>query len=66
MDMRFGKWTIRSLYRAGSLKAVASKLVKYKSDLVTALDVSWAEEDSQPADDYTFFLRNRLFCTSGN
>jgi hypothetical protein len=29
MDMRFGTWNVRGLYRAGSLKIVASKLVKY-------------------------------------
>jgi hypothetical protein len=34
MDMRFGTWNIRSLYRIGSLKAVARELGKYKLDLV--------------------------------
>jgi len=30
MDMRFGTWNVRSLYRAGLLKKVASKLAKCK------------------------------------
>jgi len=29
MDMTFGIWNVRSLYRAGSLKTVASELAKY-------------------------------------
>jgi len=32
--MRFGVWNVRSLYREGSLKAVASELAKYNLDLV--------------------------------
>jgi len=32
MDMRFGTWNVRSLYRAGSLKTVASELARYKLD----------------------------------
>jgi hypothetical protein len=30
MDMRFGTWNIRSLYRSGSLKTVARELGMYK------------------------------------
>jgi hypothetical protein len=32
--MRFGSWNVRSLYRAGLLKVVASELAKYNLDLV--------------------------------
>jgi hypothetical protein len=32
-------WNVRSLYRLGSLKTVASELVKYKFDLVMELGV---------------------------
>jgi hypothetical protein len=34
MDMRFGTWNVRSLYRAGSFKTVAWELGKYKLYLV--------------------------------
>jgi hypothetical protein len=34
IDMRFGTWNVRSLYRSGSLKMVARELGKYKLDLV--------------------------------
>jgi hypothetical protein len=33
MDMRFGMWKVRSLYRTGSMKTVARELGKYKLDL---------------------------------
>jgi hypothetical protein len=34
MDMRFGTWNVKSLYKAGSLIMVLSELSKYKLDLV--------------------------------
>jgi hypothetical protein len=30
MDMRFGTWNVRSMYRAGSLRAVAEEITKYR------------------------------------
>jgi hypothetical protein len=30
MDKRFGTWNVRSMYRAGSLRAVAEEISKYK------------------------------------
>jgi hypothetical protein len=33
MAMRFRTWNARSMYRAGSLRAVAEEIVKYKFDL---------------------------------
>ena len=35
-DIVIGTWNVRSLYRAGSLTAVASELARYKLDLVCA------------------------------
>jgi hypothetical protein len=29
MDMRFGAWNVRSMYRAGSLRAVAEEISKF-------------------------------------
>jgi hypothetical protein len=34
MDMRFGTWNAKGLYRAGSLRRVAEEISKYKLDLV--------------------------------
>jgi hypothetical protein len=34
MDMRFGTWNVRSMYRAGSLRAVAEEISKYTSNVI--------------------------------
>jgi hypothetical protein len=41
MDMRFGNWNVRSMYRAGSLRAVAEEISKYKLDLVGVQEDRW-------------------------
>jgi hypothetical protein len=41
MHVRFGTWTVRSLYRAVSLKTIARELEKYKLDLVGVQGVRW-------------------------
>jgi hypothetical protein len=41
MDMKFGTWTIRSVYRAGSLMTVSRELSKYKLDLMIVEEVTW-------------------------
>jgi hypothetical protein len=41
MDMRFGTWNISSMYRAGSLRAVAEEILKYKLNLVGVEEVRW-------------------------
>jgi hypothetical protein len=43
MDTRFGTWSVRSLYRAGSTNALQSESAKYEID----------------ADDYAFFCGYR-------
>jgi hypothetical protein len=54
MDLRFGTWNVRSLYRAGSLTTVASKISKYKLDLV-GVQIRWDSGGTEPAGKYTFF-----------
>jgi exonuclease III len=72
MDMRFGTWNIRSLYRIGSLKTIAKELGKYKVDLVGVQEVRWEKGGTEWAEDFTFFygqgnggssVRDRIFCT---
>jgi exonuclease III len=41
MDMRFGTWNVKSVYRAGFLRAVAEEISKYKLDLVGVQEVRW-------------------------
>jgi hypothetical protein len=57
MDMRFGTWNVRSMYRAGSLKAVVEEISKCKLDLVGIQEVRWDGCGIDPAVEYTFFCR---------
>jgi hypothetical protein len=41
MDIRFGTWNVRSICRAGSLRAVGEEISKYKLDLVGVQVVRW-------------------------
>jgi hypothetical protein len=62
------------VYRTGSLKTAASKLGKYKLDLLAVQEVKWDKGGSQPADDYTFSMEMGMLAitygqalrTSGN
>jgi hypothetical protein len=58
MDMRFGSWNVRSMYRAGSLRAVAKEISKYKLDLVRVKEVTWDRGGTEPASEYTFSYGN--------
>jgi hypothetical protein len=50
MDMRFGTWNVR----AGSLRAVAEEISKYKLDLVGVQEVRWEGGGTEPTGEYTF------------
>jgi hypothetical protein len=64
MDMRFGTWNFRSLYRSLSLKTVSGELAKYKLYLVGLQDVRWDKGGTEPAGDYAFFYGNGKFIDS--
>jgi exonuclease III len=49
MGMRFGTWNVRSMYGAGSLRAVAEEISKYNLDLVGVQEVRWYEGGREPA-----------------
>jgi hypothetical protein len=55
MDMRFGTWNVRSMYRVGSLRAVTEDISKYKLHLVGAYVVRWDGYGTEPAGEYIFF-----------
>jgi exonuclease III len=55
MIMRVGTWNVRSMYRAGSLRAVVEEISKYKLDLVGMQEVRWSGDGTESAGDYTFF-----------
>ncbi|PNF30214.1 hypothetical protein B7P43_G02597 [Cryptotermes secundus] len=54
MNMRFGTWNVRSLYWAGSLRAVSEEILKYKLDLAGVQEVRWDGGGIAPAGDYKF------------
>ena len=53
--MKIGTLNVRSLYRAGSLKAAARELVRYKLDVVGVQEVRWDKGGTVRAGDYDFF-----------
>jgi exonuclease III len=55
MDMRFGTWNVRSMYRAGFLRGVADEISECKLDLVGIQEVRWDRWGMEPAGEYTFF-----------
>jgi hypothetical protein len=55
MDMRFGLWNVRSLYRADSLMTVLREPARYKLDLVGVQEVRWQGGGTEPAGKYTLF-----------
>jgi hypothetical protein len=60
MDMKFGTWNVRSLYRISSLTTVVRELRKYTLDLAGVQQVRWEKGGIERAEDYTFF------CGQGN
>jgi exonuclease III len=55
MDMRFGTWNIRSLYRAVSLMTVMKKISEYKLHLVGVQEVRWDRGGTELPGEYNFF-----------
>jgi exonuclease III len=53
--MKLGTWNVRSLYRAGSLKAAARKLARYQLDEVGVQEVRWDIGGTVRAGDYNFY-----------
>ena len=47
-----GTWKVRGLYRAGSLKAAARELARYKLDVVGVQKVRWDRVGTVRAGDY--------------
>jgi exonuclease III len=53
--MRFGTWNVGSMNRAGSFRAVAEEITKYKLDLLGVQEVIWGGGGTETAGEYTFF-----------
>ena len=57
--MKIGTCNVRSLYRAGLLKAATRELVRYKLDVVGVQEVRWDKGGTVRAGDYDFFYGKR-------
>jgi hypothetical protein len=55
MDMRFGLWNVRNLYRVGSLITVSRELSRCKLHLAGVQEVRWEGGGTESAGEYTFF-----------
>jgi len=53
--MKISTWNGKSHYRAGSIKAAARKLARYKLDEVGVQEVRWDKGGTVRAGDYDFF-----------
>jgi len=53
-EMKLGTWNVRSLFRAGSLKAAARELARYQLDVVGVQEVRWDKGDTVRAGEYVF------------
>ena len=60
LDMRFGTWNVKSLYRLGSLTAVAMELARYKLDLVGVRKVRWDEWGAVRAEDFIYICCGKV------
>jgi hypothetical protein len=47
IDVRFGMWNVRSLYRACSHRTVVKEISKYKLDLVEVQEATWDRGDTE-------------------
>jgi hypothetical protein len=55
MDMRFGMWNIRSMYRVASLMTVSRELSRCRLDLVGVQEVRWEGSGTAPAGEKPLF-----------
>jgi hypothetical protein len=74
-DILLGTWKVRTLYRTGSLMAVARELASYKLDSVDVQEVRWDKGGTVRAGDYKSFMEKEMkivsweqvfFCTPKN
>jgi hypothetical protein len=56
----FGAWSVKCLYRAGSLMAVPKEISKYKLELVGVQEVRFERGGTEPPGEHTFFCRNEI------
>ena len=61
MDMRFGTRNFRSLYRAGALGLVTSKIDSCRMDMVGVQEVRWEGSGTLESRNYTLIIKEKKF-----
>ena len=56
MNMRFGTWNVRSLYRARALGLVSSELERCGMDLVGVQEVRWEGSGTLESGNLLYFM----------
>jgi hypothetical protein len=41
MDIEFGTWNVRTLYKAGSLKSLMHKIQQYQLKVIAIQEIRW-------------------------
>jgi hypothetical protein len=59
LSMRFGTWSVRSLYKAGSFTEAARELARYKLDLEGVPEFRWDKGSRLSAGDYIFSMEKK-------
>ena len=59
IDMRFGTWNVRSLYRARALGLATIEIDKYRMDLVGVQEVRWEGSGTLESGNIYFILWGR-------
>jgi hypothetical protein len=57
-------WNVRSMYRAGSLRAVAEELSQYELYLVGVQEVRWDGGGTEPSGESTFSMERGMGITN--
>jgi hypothetical protein len=60
MDIRFGMWNVKSLYRSGLLTVAVRELPRYKLDLLGVQEVKWDKGGTVRAEKYIFSMEKEM------
>jgi hypothetical protein len=60
VDIRFGSWNVKKLYRTDSLMAIMNEIPKYKLELVGPREDRWDIGGTEKTTEYIFFYRKGI------
>jgi hypothetical protein len=60
MDMRFGTWNLRSLYRVSSLITVSEEILQYRFDLMGVQELRRNRRSTEPPGQCNFSMERGM------